>query len=83
MSLSCRSMCGCAGKPSLAAAPARSTRRAKPAVVKGEPRSDTKVKGDLASRFNTRSARNSSPRIGCVLGVPFLLAWDTRNSQLD
>ena len=34
--------------PSLASAPARSTIRAKPAVLKGAPRSEVKTNGDLA-----------------------------------
>ena len=57
-----------------AAPPARSTMRAKPAVVNGAPRSDVNTNGDLGScsRAKRRSARNSSPRIGWVLGVPFL-----------
>jgi hypothetical protein len=36
-------------------------------VVNGPPRSDTNMKGDLGpSRRSLRSARISSPRIGCV-----------------
>jgi hypothetical protein len=47
--------------------------RAKPAVVKGDPRSLTKTKGDVAlSRWRRRRARSWLPCIGCVLGVPFL-----------
>ena len=48
--------------------------RAKPAVVNGVPRSDVNTKGDFGScsRCSRRRARNSSPRIGCVLGVPCL-----------
>jgi hypothetical protein len=54
-------------------AAARSIMRAKPGVVKGDPRSLTKTKGDVAlSRCSRRNARSSSPWIGCVLGVPFL-----------
>jgi hypothetical protein len=51
-------------KPSSAAIPARSTIRANPAVVKGDPRSEVKTKGDLGScsRLSRRSARNSSPQ---------------------
>ena len=43
-------------------------------MVKGEPRSEVNTKGDLGpcSRARRRNARNSSPRIGCLLGVPFL-----------
>ena len=39
---------------------------AKPAVVKGEPRSEVNTKGDLGScsRCSRRRARSSSPRIG-------------------
>ena len=50
------------------ASPARSTMRAKPAVVNGAPRSVVNTKGDFGScsRWSRRSARNSSPRIGCV-----------------
>jgi hypothetical protein len=43
-----RSMCGCALISRPAAAAARSINRAKPAVVKGEPRSLTKTKGDVS-----------------------------------
>jgi hypothetical protein len=50
----------------------RSTMRAKPAVVNGEPRSEVNTKGDFGScsRCSRRSERNSSPRIGCVPGLP-------------
>jgi hypothetical protein len=67
-------MWGCGLKVSLAALPARSTMRANPAVVNGAPRSDVNTKGDLGScsRWSSLRARNSSPRIGCVLGVPCL-----------
>ena len=54
----------------LATFPARSIIRAKPAVVNSEPRSD--VNFGSCSRCSRRRARNSSPRIGCVLGVPCL-----------
>ncbi len=52
--------------------PARSTILAKPAGLNGAPRSDVNTKGDLGScsRCSRRRARSSSPRIGCVLGVP-------------
>jgi hypothetical protein len=40
-------MWGCALKPNLAAFPARSTMRAKPAVLNGAPRSLVNMKGDL------------------------------------
>jgi hypothetical protein len=51
-------MCGCTLKPSLASIPARSTMRAKPAVVKGAPRSEVNTNGDLGScsRCSRRSA---------------------------
>ncbi len=52
----------------------------KPAVVNGVPRSLTKTKGDGGlSRCRRRKARRSSPRSGCVLGVPFLTrrTWST------
>jgi hypothetical protein len=57
-----------------AASPARSIMRAKPPVVNGAPRSDVKTKGDFGScsRCRRRRARISSPRIGCVAGVPLL-----------
>jgi hypothetical protein len=44
-----RSICGWLLNPRPAAAPARSTRRVKPAVVNGEPRSDVNTNGDLGS----------------------------------
>ena len=37
----------CLLKPSLASTPARSTMRAKPAAVKGDPRSDVITKGEM------------------------------------
>ena len=57
-----------------AARPARSTKRANPAVVNGAPRSEAKTNGDRGScsRCRRRSARSSSPTIGCVAGVPCL-----------
>src|SRR6516164_8417689 len=68
-------MCGCGLKPNLATSPARSIMRAKPAVVNGAPRSEVNTKGDFGSwsRCSLRRARISSPRIGCVAGVPFLV----------
>jgi hypothetical protein len=50
-----------------------STILAKPAVVKGAPRSLVKTKGDFGScsRASFRSARSSSPLIGCVGREPF------------
>ena len=58
----------------LATLPARSIIRANPAVVNGAPRSEVNTKGDFGpcSRRSRRKARNSSPMIGCVLGVPCL-----------
>jgi hypothetical protein len=54
------------------AAAARSIIRAKPTVVKGEPRSLTNTKGEGGlSRQSRRRARSSSPWIRCVFGVPF------------
>ena len=41
------SMCGCALKTNLASLPARSTMRAKPAVLNGAPRSEVNTKGDF------------------------------------
>ena len=41
--------------------------------MNGPPRSVTNTNGDFgASRRSFRNARSSSPRIGCVLGFPFL-----------
>ena len=37
-----------------------------PEVENGAPRSDTKMKGDLASRFKARNALSSSPSNGCA-----------------
>ena len=64
------SIWGCALKASLATVPARSTMRANPAGVNGALRSLVNTNGDFGSccRSNFRSALNSSPRIGCVLG---------------
>jgi hypothetical protein len=75
-----RSMCGWALKPSLASVPARSTIRAKPAVVKGAPRSLVNTIGDLGScsGCSLRNARSSSPRIGWVLGDPFFTLCTAR-----
>ena len=60
--------------------PARSSSRAKPAVVKGEPRSLVNTNGDLGScsRCNLRRARISSPTTGWVAGVPGKRAKLTR-----
>jgi hypothetical protein len=44
-----RSMCGWTLNLKPAVSPARSTMRAKPAVVNGEPRSDVNTNGDLGS----------------------------------
>jgi hypothetical protein len=58
--------------------------RAKPAVVKGDPRSLTKTKGDDGlSRWSRRSARSSSPWIGWVLGVPFLTRRTCRTAPAN
>jgi hypothetical protein len=48
------------------------TTRAKPAVLKGAPRSEVKTKGDLgsSSRCRRRRARSSSPRIGAAVLSP-------------
>jgi hypothetical protein len=52
--------------------PARSIIFAKPAVVNGAPRSLTNTNGEVTlSRCSRRSARISSPRNGCVVGVLF------------
>jgi hypothetical protein len=76
-------MCGCAliSRPAVAAA--RSTIRAKPAVVNGDPRSLTKTKGEVSlSRCSRRRARSSSPRRGWVLGVPFLTRRTCKTAAL-
>ena len=67
-------MCGRALKACLASLPARSIMRAKPAVLKGAPRSEVNTKTDLGSysRWRRRRARNLSPRTGWLLGVPRL-----------
>src|SRR3974390_504113 len=67
-------MCGCALKASFASTPARSIILATPAVLKGAARSEVNTKGDFGScsHCSRRSARNSSPRIGWLLGVPCL-----------
>ena len=52
--VACLSICGWTLKGSLASMPARSTSLASPEVENGAPRSETKMKGDLASRFNVR-----------------------------
>ena len=63
-------MCGWALNSSLAAIPARSTILAKPAGVKGAPRSETNRNGPgELSRCSRRKALISSPRIGWVAGV--------------
>jgi hypothetical protein len=66
-------MWGWALNPSFASTPVRSTMRAKPAGVKGDPRSEVNTKGDFGScsRCNLRRARISSPTTGWVAGVPF------------
>jgi hypothetical protein len=52
-------------------AAARSSIRAKPAVVNGAPRSETNMNGDGgASRWKRRSVLISRPVRGWVLGVP-------------
>jgi hypothetical protein len=53
-------VCICTLKPILAATPARSISLPRPATVNGAPLSETRVKADLAGRFSSRSARNSS-----------------------
>ena len=68
--VTCLSMCGWTLKGILASMPTRSISLARPEVVNGAPRSLTKMKGDLASRFKARSARNSSPSNGCVAVSP-------------
>src|SRR6516164_194796 len=65
-------MCGCTGNENLAASPSRAIILRLPAVVKGEPRSETNTKGDsIDSRLSRRRARNSTPDSGCVEGSPF------------
>jgi hypothetical protein len=50
----------------------------------GRTRSEVKTKGDLGSwsRCSRRSDRSSSPRIGWVLGVPFLTLGTCRAAEL-
>jgi hypothetical protein len=69
----------------LAAFPSLSTILAKPAVVNGAPRSLVNTNEDLGScsRCSFRSARSSSPRIGCVAGDPFLKALGPGNEPVD
>ena len=38
--------------------------------VNGPPRSEAKTKGEADWRLSSRSARNSSPRRGCVAALP-------------
>ena len=49
----------------------------KPAVVRGEPRSLVNTNGEdgFCSRCSRRSARISSPTIGCVAGVPSFASY--------
>jgi hypothetical protein len=61
----------------------RSIMWANPAAVNGKPRSLTNTKGeDELSRWSRRSARSSSPWIGWVLGVPFLIRRTCRTAPL-
>jgi hypothetical protein len=78
-------MCGCALKPSFADSPARSISLANPAVVNGDPRSDVNTKGDFGScsRWSLRRARDSSPRMGCVAGVPRLAPADGHGCGIE
>ena len=70
---------------SFASTPARSTMPAKPAVVKGAPRSEVKTNGDFGSwsRRSCRSARDSSPRIGYVLALFEPTAAQGAGSEID
>jgi hypothetical protein len=61
-----RSMCGCTLNPILASSPARASSLANPDGVNGPPRSEAKTKGEVDWRLSSRSAANSSPRIGWV-----------------
>jgi hypothetical protein len=70
------SMCGCALIWSPADAAVRSIMRAKPAGVNGGPRSLTKTKGEVASRWSLRNARSSLPVSGCVAGEPFFRLFE-------
>jgi hypothetical protein len=65
-------MCGCAGKPRPAASPARSTIRAKPPVVNGDPRSDVNTNGDFGScaRFKRRHQQRRRQRIAMLDNLP-------------
>src|SRR6476646_1463041 len=63
-------MCACTGNGIPASTPARSMSLAQPEVENVAPRSETKTKGDLASRFRARSARSSSPSNGWVPVAP-------------
>jgi hypothetical protein len=66
-------MCAWALIPRRAETAARSTMRENPGAVSGAPRSETNTNGDMMlSRWWRRSARNSRPVRGWVLGVPFL-----------
>jgi len=59
---------------------ARSSIRAKPAVLNGAPRSETNMNGDGdASRRRRRSALISRPVRGWVLGVPGRAGQPERN----
>ena len=71
--------------PRPAAAPARSTSLAKPDVENGEPLSEVNTKADFGScsRCSRRKARISSPRIGCVAGVPFLGPANVQGGGLE
>ena len=59
--------------------------RAKPAVLNGAPRSEVNTNGDFGScsRWSRRSARNSSPRMGWVLGVPCLDPADVQGGRVE
>ena len=65
--------------------PARSIMRANPAGLNGAPRSDVNTNGDFGScsRWSRRRARNSSPRMGWVLGVPCLTLRTCRLAVLN
>ena len=68
-----RSMCAWTWNGRSAFCAARLTIQLKLSVVNGPPRSLTNTNGDFCiSRRSLRSTRNSSPRMGCVLGLPFL-----------
>jgi hypothetical protein len=58
-------MCGCAFNSKPAATAARSTLRAKPAVVNGDPRSLTKTNGDVSFPLE----RAQGPQFVAALGV--------------